>query len=54
MGVVAVDAEAVLFFTVPLAGPLAVDSRLPVPEDGAVALAAEVVGLLKGDEVAVG
>ena len=48
------NAETVLFPAVPLAGSFAMDTGLPVPEDGAVALAAEVVGFLKGDRVAVG
>ena len=36
--------EQVLFFTVPVAGSLAVDTDFPVPQFVAVALAAQAVG----------
>ena len=44
---VAAYAEIVLFLTVPAPGPFAVESVLPLPKDRAMALSAEVVGLLK-------
>ena len=48
-----VHAKPVQFLAVPFAGPFAVDPRFPVPEYGAMALAAEVVGFFKGDEVTI-
>ena len=54
VGIMAMDTETVHFFPVPFAGSLAVDAGFPVTEDRSVALAAEIVGFLKGDKVAVG
>ena len=50
---VAAYAEIVLFLTVPAPGPFAVESVLPLPEDRAVALPAEVVGFFELDDLAV-
>jgi hypothetical protein len=49
---VAVDAEQVLFVTVPVAGPFAVDANFPVTEFVAMALAAQPVRLGKIDQFA--
>ena len=46
------DAQSVEFLSVPLTRPPAVDPRLPVPEDGAVALAAQEVGFFKTNKLA--
>jgi hypothetical protein len=41
--IVAVHAQAVLFFAVPFTGPFAVDPGFPVPENRTMALATEIV-----------
>jgi len=53
MGIMAMNAEQVAFFSVPEAGPLAVDAHLPVTKRGAMALAAEPVGFRELDEPSV-
>lgn len=50
----AVDTQSVGFLSVPLTGAPAMDACLPVPENGAVTLAAEVIGLLETHEPAAG
>ena len=47
------NAETIGLFAVPLAGSLAMDAGLPVPEYGAVTLAAEIVRFLERDELTV-
>lgn len=50
---VAAYAEIVLFLTAPAPGPFAVESVLPFPQDRAVALPAEVVGLFECNKLAI-
>ena len=45
----AVSAEQILLFTVPVAGSLAVNTDFPVAELIAVTLATESIGFSKGD-----
>ncbi len=48
----ALDAQSVEFLSVPLTCPLAVNSRLPVPEDRSVALTAQKVGFFEAYKLA--
>lgn len=49
----AMDTEEILLLAIPHSGPLAVESCLPFPEYGTVALPAEIIRLAKFDEPAV-
>jgi hypothetical protein len=54
MRIMAVGAEEVFFLPVPETGSPAMDSGFPIPQLGAVALTAELVGFLVIDQLASG
>jgi hypothetical protein len=54
MGIVAVGAQKVFLLSVPVAGSPAVNTGSPIPQLGAMALAAQHIGFFKIDQFAAG